>query len=126
MADHHRRADKALVQRVLLEDPEFLRRIVERALQQVLEAEITEHIAPPLPAHRMPQRAPVYSYRYGWISGRTQRNHSHPLINDIVAGDVGDDSSHRAGTIRSHKCRHIRHLSHPRQPHHQPSCPLRR
>ena len=44
MADHHRRADKALVQRVLLEDPEFLRRIVERALQQVLEAEITEHI----------------------------------------------------------------------------------
>ena len=44
MADHHRRADKELVQRVLLDDPEFLRLIVERALQQLLEAEITEHI----------------------------------------------------------------------------------
>lgn len=44
MADHHRRADKELVQQILLDDPEFLRRIVERALQQVLEAEITEHI----------------------------------------------------------------------------------
>jgi putative transposase len=44
MADHHRRADKELVQQILLDDPEFLRRIVERTLQQVLEAEITEHI----------------------------------------------------------------------------------
>ena len=44
MADHHRRADKELVQQILLDDPEFLRRIVERALQQLLEAEITEHI----------------------------------------------------------------------------------
>jgi putative transposase len=44
MADHHRRADKELVQQILLDDPEFLRRIVERALQQLLEAEITEHV----------------------------------------------------------------------------------
>ena len=44
MADHHRRADKELVQQILLDDPEFLRRIVEKALQQLLEAEITEHI----------------------------------------------------------------------------------
>ena len=44
MADHHRRADKELVQQILLDDPEFLRRIVERTLQQLLEAEITEHI----------------------------------------------------------------------------------
>ncbi len=44
MADHHRRADKELVQQILIDDPEFLRRIVERALQQVLEAEITEHV----------------------------------------------------------------------------------
>src|SRR5688572_7530661 len=43
-ADHHRRADKELVQQVLIDDPEFLRRIVERALQQFLEAEITEHV----------------------------------------------------------------------------------
>ncbi len=44
MADHHRRADKELVQQILLDDPEFLRRIVERTLQQLLEVEITEHI----------------------------------------------------------------------------------
>ncbi|BBL79286.1 hypothetical protein RxyAA322_11400 [Rubrobacter xylanophilus] len=44
MADHHRRADKELVQQILLDDPEFLRRIVERMLQQLLEAESTEHV----------------------------------------------------------------------------------
>jgi putative transposase len=44
MADHHRRADKELVQQILIDDPEFLRRIVQRTLQQLLEAEITEHI----------------------------------------------------------------------------------
>ncbi len=44
MADHHRRADKELVQQILPDDPEFLRRIVERTLQQLLEAEITEHV----------------------------------------------------------------------------------
>ena len=44
MANHHRRADKELVQQILIDDPEFLRRIVERTLQQLLEAEITEHI----------------------------------------------------------------------------------
>ena len=44
MADHHRRADKELVQQILIDDPEFLRRIVERVLQQLLEAEITEHV----------------------------------------------------------------------------------
>ena len=44
MADRHRRTDKELVQQILLDDPEFLRWIVERALQQVLEAEITERV----------------------------------------------------------------------------------
>ena len=44
MADHPRRADRGLVQQTLLDDPEFLRHIVERTLQQLLEAEITEHI----------------------------------------------------------------------------------
>jgi putative transposase len=44
MADHHRRADRKLVQQILIDDPEFLRHIVERTLQQLLEAEITEHI----------------------------------------------------------------------------------
>jgi putative transposase len=44
MADHHRRVEKESVQQILLDDPEFLRRIVERALQHVLETEITEHV----------------------------------------------------------------------------------
>jgi putative transposase len=44
MAKDHRRADKELVQQILIDDPQFLRRIVEKTLQQVLEAEITEHI----------------------------------------------------------------------------------
>ena len=44
MASHHRRVEKDSVQQILLDDPEFLRRIVERALQHVLEAEITEHV----------------------------------------------------------------------------------
>jgi hypothetical protein len=37
MADHHRRANKELVQeRVLLDDPGFLKEIVREVLQQVL------------------------------------------------------------------------------------------
>ena len=54
MADHHRRADKELVQQILIDDPRFLRHIVERTLQRLLEAEITEHIGATLPAHRKP------------------------------------------------------------------------
>ncbi len=44
MAEDHRRADAQLAQEVLLDDPGFLREIVERVVQQVLEAEMTEHI----------------------------------------------------------------------------------
>ena len=44
MANDHRRVDKELVQEVLLDDPGFLGEIVERVVQQVLDAEMTEHI----------------------------------------------------------------------------------
>jgi putative transposase len=44
MAEHHRRLDEELVQGALLDDPQFLRGIVEGVLQHLLEAEITEHI----------------------------------------------------------------------------------
>src|SRR5215210_1603571 len=44
MAKDHRRVDAELVQEVLLDDPSFLREIVERMVQQVLDAEMTEHI----------------------------------------------------------------------------------
>ena len=37
MAKDHRRADAELVQEVLLDDPDFLREIVERVVQQLLE-----------------------------------------------------------------------------------------
>jgi putative transposase len=44
MATDHRRVGEELVQGVLLDDPGFLREVVERVIQQVLEAEMTEHI----------------------------------------------------------------------------------
>jgi putative transposase len=56
MAKDHRR------QEVLLDDPGFLREIVERAVQQILEAEMTEHIGP----------AP-----YERVEGRTGQRNGH-------------------------------------------------
>jgi len=44
MTKDHRRPDTRMVQEVLLDDTGFLREIVERVLQEVLEAEMTEHI----------------------------------------------------------------------------------
>jgi putative transposase len=44
MATDHRRVDAKLVQEVLLDDSGFLREIVERVVQQLLEAEMSEHI----------------------------------------------------------------------------------
>ncbi len=44
MAKDHRRTGVELVQGVMLDDPDFLREIVERVVQQLLEAEMSEHI----------------------------------------------------------------------------------
>ncbi len=44
MAEDHRRVDAELAQGVMLDEPDFLREIVERVLQEVLEAEMTEHV----------------------------------------------------------------------------------
>ena len=44
MAKDHRRADTELVQGALLDDPSFLKEIVERVLQELLELQMTEHI----------------------------------------------------------------------------------
>jgi putative transposase len=44
MAKDHRKVSEQLAQEILLEDPNFLREIVERALQEMLEVEITEHL----------------------------------------------------------------------------------
>jgi putative transposase len=44
MANDHRRVDAELVQGALLDDPDFLKEIVERVMQELLEAEMTEHV----------------------------------------------------------------------------------
>ena len=44
MAKDHRKVSEELAQGILLDDPDFLREIVERVLQEMLEAEMTEHI----------------------------------------------------------------------------------
>ena len=44
MTTDHRRVEAGTAQEVLLDDPSFLREIVERVVQQILEAEMTEHI----------------------------------------------------------------------------------
>ena len=44
MTKDHRRSDAELVQEVVLDDPGFLREVVERAVQRILEAEMTEHV----------------------------------------------------------------------------------
>src|SRR5215210_1266138 len=44
MATDHRRAEAELVQGPLLDDPGFLREIVQSVVQELLEAEMTEHI----------------------------------------------------------------------------------
>jgi putative transposase len=44
MAKDHRRLDAQLAQEALLDDPGFLREIVERVVQQLLEAEMAQHI----------------------------------------------------------------------------------
>jgi putative transposase len=44
MAKDHRRVDAQLAQGILLDDPSFLKEIVERVIQELLEAQMTEHI----------------------------------------------------------------------------------
>ncbi len=44
MAKDHRRPAEEVAQGILLEDPVFLREIVERVLEELLEAEMTEHV----------------------------------------------------------------------------------
>jgi putative transposase len=44
MAKDHRRLTEEVAQGILLDDPAFLREIVERMLQEFLEAQMTEHV----------------------------------------------------------------------------------
>jgi len=45
MAKDHRRLAGEVTQGVLLNDPSFLKEIVERILQESLEVEMTEHVS---------------------------------------------------------------------------------
>jgi transposase-like protein len=54
-----RRPDVRMAQEALLDDPGFLREIVQRVIQEILEAEMTETKGRgPLRAHRRPQSPP--------------------------------------------------------------------
>ena len=44
MAKDHRRTDAESAQGTLMDDPGFLKEIVERVLQELLETEMTEHV----------------------------------------------------------------------------------
>jgi putative transposase len=44
MTQDHRKVSDNLAQGILLDDPDFLREVAERVLQEVLEAEMTHHI----------------------------------------------------------------------------------
>ena len=44
MTEDHRKVSEQLAQGILLDDPGFLREVVERVLQEILEAEMTHHI----------------------------------------------------------------------------------
>jgi putative transposase len=44
MTQEHRRVDTQMAREILLDDPGFLRQIVERVVQRLLEAEMTHHI----------------------------------------------------------------------------------
>ena len=49
MTTDHRRVDMRMAQEILLDDPSFLNEIVERLIQELLEAEMTEHVGAPSP-----------------------------------------------------------------------------
>jgi transposase-like protein len=46
MTTDHRRVDAQMAQEILLDDPAYLREIVERVVQQILEAEMTDAEGP--------------------------------------------------------------------------------
>src|ERR671920_2411776 len=56
MTTDHRRVDAQMAQEVLLDDRSFLREIVERVVQQILEAEMTDHVGA-TPYERTEKRA---------------------------------------------------------------------
>src|SRR6266436_1437798 len=50
-------------------------------------------------------------------------HHSSRLVHDFAAGHVGNRAGYRAGVIRRHQDRHVRHFGELRQPFEQRSLP---
>jgi putative transposase len=82
MAEDHRRLAEEVAQGVLLDDPAFLRQIVERVLQELLEAEMTEHIGA-APYERSERRT---GHRNGY-KPRTLRTSRVGTLNLLVPQD---------------------------------------
>ena len=87
MTTDHRRLDAETVQGILLDDPDFLREIVERVLQELLEAQMTHHIGA-APHERTNARK---GYRNGY-KPRTLRSRVGTL-NLLVPQDRGKEPS---------------------------------
>jgi transposase-like protein len=69
MARDHRKVGEEPVQGVLLNDPGFLKEIVERMLRQVLEAQMTKHLG----AARYQRSASRKGHRNGYKSPARSR-----------------------------------------------------
>jgi transposase-like protein len=70
MAKDHRRLAEEVAQGILLDDPGFLKEIVERVLQELLEAEMTEHVGVPLPTSAPPSAKGIATATNPALSGR--------------------------------------------------------
>ncbi len=69
MAKDHRRLAEEVAQGILLDDPGFLKEIVERVLQELLEAEMTEHVGA-APYERTTERKGIATATNPALSGR--------------------------------------------------------
>ena len=96
MTNDHRRLDAQMAQEVLLDDAGFLREIVQRVLQEVLETEMTEHVgAAPhertaeRKGHRNGYKPRTLRTREGTLNllvPRTGRGHSPPSSSPATRG----------------------------------------
>jgi hypothetical protein len=75
MTKDHRRVDAGTAQEILLDDPGLLREKTERVVQQILEAEMTEHIGAvpyergsPRTAHRHGHKPTAFRTRVGTLN----------------------------------------------------------
>jgi putative transposase len=108
MAHRNRKADREMVQGILLGDPGFLKEIGERALQELLEAEMTEHLgaapygcAENRRVHRNGHKPRMLRSRVGTLNllvPKAARGHSPP------ASFAATNATRRPWSWRSWRC----------------------